>query len=228
MAKGGLQSLADRPDSIILSHQRSGTHFLQASLSSHPAIHGRDEFLMHFRCPASRPGREHDAKLISYDLRNRPGFHNIAIVMYSQVELYEQHIGSIFDVKVIHLLRDPRDVARSYAQMMSDKGVLGIKYRPHYSLGDSAALATPVVDAIAEHKVSRIAELQERFREKLAGHGDILTLQYEELTGRRQVNELPDDLASHILRFLGLEFHRLTNRLRKTGPADKPASRTSV
>jgi hypothetical protein len=45
-----------KPDVIILSHQRSGTHFLESSLAAHPRIHKRGKCVMQYE------RRAHDAE----------------------------------------------------------------------------------------------------------------------------------------------------------------------
>ncbi|HEX2853972.1 MAG TPA: sulfotransferase [Opitutaceae bacterium] len=205
----------DKPDAIILSHQRSGTHFLQACLASHPDVAARDECFMHFRKLSTGERGEREARLISYRLRNEPGRCNLAIVMYSQVPLLEEFCCALTDLKIIHLVREPRAVAMSFAQMRADKAEMGEHYRPHYAVNETPHRACPVKEAV-DRLEREISAQQAHFHQVLAAHLDVLTVTYEELTGNQQTQTLSPTHARRILSFLGLAEAPLVNQLRKT------------
>jgi hypothetical protein len=210
--------VVEPPDAIIVAHQRSGTHFLQASLASHPGVHERGEFILRYK---RRNRSTHALANPSDDVPdayvNLPGRLNIGIVMYSERPIYERMCGPLSNAKVIHLVRDPRDVAISVAQMRADRAVLGGDFKAHYRIHESppphAEYSVADIDAL----VAKVTALQRGFAVECAGFPRALTLSYEEITGGRQVSEIPEHIATRLLEFLGLESRRLTNQLRKTG-----------
>ena len=63
------------PDFVIVSSPRSGTHFLETALASHPKIHRRGECVLRFCRSLAPPNR--------YVFINKPRHLNGAIVMYA-------------------------------------------------------------------------------------------------------------------------------------------------
>jgi len=128
------REIVDKPDVVILSHQRSGTHFLQASLASHPKVRPRGEFLLQLK----KKVKSSEAKMSALSqvespvFRNQTGMLNIGIVMYSQMALFEPICGELCSYPVIHLTRNPWNVAQSIVQMKADRQSLGEAYRAHY------------------------------------------------------------------------------------------------
>lgn len=216
----GSDCAVDKPDAIILSHQRSGTHFLQACLASHPGVAARDECFMHFRKLSTGERGEREARLISYRLKNEPGRCNLAIVMYSQVPLLEQFCCDLTNLKIIHLVRGPRAVAMSFAQMRADKVEMGEHYRPHYAVDETPHRPCAVKEAV-DRLEQEIRAQQTHFHQLLAAHADVLTVTYEELTGNQQTQTLPPTHARRILSFLGLAEAPLVNQLRKTSVSQR-------
>ncbi len=204
----------DPPDVLIVSYQRSGTHFLEASLGSHPLVHGRGECVHRYQLHAGNRAlcTRHRRDGI---FANRPGLLNTAIVMYSQIETFEQLCGSIFNFKTIHLLRDPEQVARSCGQRRANRKFYGAQCKAHYQLGDVPPPNRPF--EVNPDRLRKIIVEQQKHTRLLAAHPDLLTLRYEELTGNAQVNELPKKYARKILKFLDLPYQPLRNRLLKTG-----------
>jgi hypothetical protein len=92
----------DIPEVIILSHQRSGTHFFQSCLMSHPKIRGRGEcFDRYEKARLSR------VECGSEDLalfRNESGKINVGILMYNQIPSFESWFGVLRGYKLIHLI----------------------------------------------------------------------------------------------------------------------------
>jgi len=147
-----VSAVIEKPDVIILSHPRSGTHFLQASLASHPKVHVRDEFMRIY----ARTGLDELKNLINFKGRiyaNTPRRLNIGIIMYQDVPEFEKRFGPLYQAKIIHLVRDPRRVARSFAQMWADLILNKVDYQYHTNLEQSPRpkaplTATHVSDAI--------------------------------------------------------------------------------
>jgi hypothetical protein len=235
----------EKPHAIILSVPRSGTHFLQASLASHPRIFSRDEFLVRY---ANNGSNELDNLLgLRYHAyANKPSRLNIGIIMYENIQDYESFFGPLTETKIIHLLRNPLDIALSCLRMETDRKYYQNKFRKHYlqnerplphrkfQIGILHALlrnicvwspdgSPPANSAPSsfEEGIAAIAQvietMQSHVSRQLASHPDILTVNYDEITGNTQVNRLPKPICVKILDFLDLEYRPLTNNLRKTG-----------
>jgi hypothetical protein len=209
-------SIFEKPDVLLVSCQRSGTHFLQASLASHPLIHGRGECVMTYTHTLAATGGAVDDE--RYRFRNRPGQVNIAIVMYSQVAAFERLCGSLFVYPIIHLKRNAGDVARSAAQMRVDRAVLGSQARAHYRTTevphDHAVVPAELVTELEREVVAK----QHLYEKVLRDHPQIIKVTYEEMTHGQQVNEFPEGIARRLLSFLNVSYVALRNELRKTGP----------
>lgn len=204
----------DRPDAVILSHQRSGTHFLLATLASHPKIAGRGECVLGYRRYLST-GRINPA--MSNNFKNQPHKLNIAIVMYSQVSLFEQLCGSLFNFKIIHLLRNPHATALSLAQWHADRDYGRGEYLPHYRVGQMMPQPRPISMQKVALLEKQIVEVQKRYLRKTNIYCDVLQVAYEDLTQNQQTNRLDQYWARVLLEFLGCDDAPLTNSLQKTG-----------
>lgn len=152
-----------------------------------------------------------------YIFKNKPGRTNIAIVMYHSIRDFEKLCGHLYCCKVIHLLRDPTYVARSWVQAISNKERYGENYRAHYQLDEEPPPHAPIkIESFIATQRS-IKNLQKRYIKLFAAHSNIMTIKYDDVTKNQQVNELPELYARAILAFLGLEVKPLRNQLRKTG-----------
>jgi hypothetical protein len=214
----------DTPDAIILAHQRSGTHLLQSCLESHPKIRGRGEFVLHYRRRLQRRAGETAPTDLDRIWRNVPGVINTGIVMYSQVPTYESLCGKLGNQRIVHLIRDPHNVAQSVAQMEADRVLRGAAFRAHFRVDEELPSPAPTLGddiAVIEAKVTA---LQAQFIKRLEGHPKCLRISYEAITGNREVRELPRELTAHILEFFGLEYHPLRTDLRKTSLSYCPQS----
>jgi hypothetical protein len=210
--------LVEPPDAVIFAHQRSGTHLLQSSLASHPQVHGRGEFVLLYK-RACRRVQENVKPTNDRPLAyvNKPHRLNIGIVMYSEKAIFEGLCGPLSAFRVIHLLREPLQVATSVAQMEADRAALGEKFRAHYNLDECPpAHAEYSTDRIAP-LVAKVAALQEKYVLELRHYPRVLTVSYEEITAGKQVAEIPAGIAHRLLGFLELKEEGLRNTLRKTG-----------
>lgn len=215
------KSIIAKPDAIILSHQRSGTHFLQASLASHPRVHPRGEFLLQLK-KRVKAGATSDTfnSEEGFVFRNKPERLNIGIVMYSQMPLFEPICGTLHDYPIIHLLRDPRAVALSILQMEADRLAHGSAYRAHYHLNEVPPPQGNRTSNGLEELTKQVASVQADFRQRHSMHPRMLTVTYEELTANQQVNALSGENSEKLLGFLGLPFVALQNSLRKSASGD--------
>jgi len=206
----------EKPDVIILGHARSGTHFLEACLASHPKIHKRGECILRFKRNRGDPAL-HEECLRDHLFINRPNHLNIAIVRYGDVSLLNQLCGPLFEFRVIHLLRAPEDVALSVAQMWADRRLHGKDFKAHYKINEPMRPHGPIRLDELEKLKAKVHSEQSDYIKYLASHANIITLKYEEMTNNEQTNLLPDAVGRRILDFLGLEFCPLRNKLQKTG-----------
>jgi hypothetical protein len=205
----------ERPDLLLLSHPRSGTHFLAASLESHPKLHSRGECFLGLKCPASETEKINE-NIKKFIFVNKPDKINIAIVMYRDVNILENLCGPLADFRVIHLLRSPDCVARSIVQAKANKKLYGKKHKMHYKINEEVPPNNFVEFDNLEEIKAKIKKCQKEFCKRLKSHTNVLTVSYEELTGNRQVNQIPEDFARRLLTFLNLEYYPLSNQLRKT------------
>jgi len=199
------------PDFVIVSSPRSGTHFLESALASHPRIHGRGECVLRFCRSLAPPSK--------YVFINKPGHLNGAIVMYAQIRDFEQMFGSIHEFKAIHLLRNPRDAALSRAQKESDRKLMGAKYKAHRRMQEGPQQHTSISAERVNEFYEKIKKDQEVFRKFIEGHPNLLEVTYEDLTNNSQVHKLAEEPARRLLSFLGVPYKSLTTTLRKTAPS---------
>jgi hypothetical protein len=211
----------DCPEAIILSHSRSGTHFLEASLGNHPKVHQRGECFLRYEQFIAENCREQLKKPPrrgSHRYKNIPDKLNIAILMYPNVPFVTNELRfSLQAVKIIHLLRNPRHVAISCAQMEADRFHFGDGFKAHYKLDQPSHEHVPIREKRIQEIKQEVMAFQNDFSEKLKNHPHVLTINYDEVTKNQQMNEIPERLASEWLNFLGLNPFLLKNSLKKTG-----------
>jgi len=208
------------PQAIILSTQRSGTHLLESFLKKHPQVNGMGEMYLRYR----RHGELST---------NVAGKVNIAILMYSEMpiflKLYEEDHAEL-DCKIIHLLRDPQNIALSRAQMEADKKQAGAAYQAHYHKSDLETVnsnSVPKARGIANladlpQRVKEIVEEQQLYIDLLKPV-EHLQLYYEEFVKDDQnVEELDEQVQKKLFSFLGLQDTggRLFTTYIKTGMAN--------
>jgi hypothetical protein len=206
----------ESPYAIIVSHPRGGTHVLESCLASHPKIHKRSECVLRYKQLAGQkklPRALRDQRIFT----NQAGRVNIAIVMYAELPLFEQLCGPVTRFKIIHLLRNPEAVARSFAQWEANKALYGNKARAHYKTSEQPLPNAPFPEASIRTLAREVKKLQDQHKALFAHHLAALTVAYEEFTGNHQVGNLPDAFCKKILGFIGLPPHPLTCDLRKTG-----------
>jgi len=151
----------------------------------------------------------------TYIYKNKPGYVNVAIVMYSRVEDYEKFFGSVFNSKIIHLLRNPGNTARSCLQKRANRACYGASYKSRRKLHEQLTPNAPIDMKEVETLSIKIADTQNKYMALLKTHPDIFTVYYDDITNNAQVNEVPEIFCASILKFLCLPYHPLTNDLQK-------------
>ena len=203
------------PDVIILGQPRSGTHFLEESLASHPQIRGRGEcFLRYQRFLAQGVSIEPIKKRLFINKRHRV---NVGILMYYLVDFFTKKFGAISDYRILHILRNPRDIAVSVAQMEADRLHFGRDYRVHRKLHHPAPVHAPILIQKVKEIEAKAMQMQQGFCRRLGSLPNVLTIDYDIITAGRQTNKLPEKYARLLLDFLHLPYHPLENALQKTG-----------
>jgi hypothetical protein len=138
--------------------------------------------------------------------------------MYPNVPFFTNELRFSFSsVKIIHMLRNPRHVAISCAQMEADRFHFGDRFKAHYKLNQPAHEHVPITEKRIQEIEQDVIVFQNNFSEKLKNHPDVLTISYDDVTKNKQMNEIPERLASVWLNFLGLNPFPLKNSLKKTG-----------
>jgi hypothetical protein len=214
----------EAPDALILAYPRSGTHLLLSCLGSHPGVHKRGECVLKY----DRLTRLHDPverrpRPDAFIFVNKTLFMNIGIVMYSMIPVFERLCGPLSQHRVIHLLRNPGNVARSVAQMEADRVLLGNAYRAHHKVGEKAPPPSPISTDAVERVYRKVVASQALYAEVLRTHPRCLTLTYEEITDNRNTSTIPEAAGRQLLNFLGLEYHSLSTTLQKSSARDASA-----
>jgi hypothetical protein len=191
---------------IIFSNQRSGSHLLLNALKQHPKIKGRRELYY-----SLREGRDEE-QLHGYV----DGKVNIAILHYNQLDNFYKAGGSLENVKIMLLLRNPRNVAISTLQLMADrklnKNILG-----HGKVDKEYGKRGVIDESKIPHRISVTIERQNAQKEMLRDINHFV-INYEDFVpNEKNIEYLDDKVAKKILNFIGLEFKkRLYTNLRKT------------
>jgi hypothetical protein len=149
---------------------------------------------------------------------NEPYKVNIGILMYCVVEFFEKQFGCLENYKIIHLLRDPVEVAMSEVQKIVNREFYTpAGYASHYRISDTPPINRPFDQRLALQMAAQIQEDQAQFTRRMEQHPNAFRVSYEDLTQNRQANSIPDDAACRLLNFIGVDLSSLTTTLRKTG-----------
>ncbi|MEN6422053.1 MAG: hypothetical protein ABFD76_08895 [Smithella sp.] len=107
------------PEILIISHPRSGTHLLESFLKSHSVINGKGVIIVRY---------EENGVMG----KNKKSQINVGILMYEHISTFEKLGGILKKHKIIHLIRNSKDVALSILQMRADKIIQSTRYKAHY------------------------------------------------------------------------------------------------
>ncbi len=191
---------------------------LLASLMSHPQVRSRGECVLGYRTCLDNQDIETLMER-KYIHSNRTDRVNIGIVMYSAMPAFAELGGNLETIRIIHLLRDPQQTARSCLALKASRAA-DPSVKSHYKLDERQPTGKVSVDSVKLAALAgRIAALQAHYKSLLMEHPRVLSISYEELTHGQQVNTVPDNVSKKLLDFLGLPFQVLTNPLQKTSAA---------
>jgi hypothetical protein len=192
------------PEVIIFTIQRSGSHLLLDLLESHPDINGRRELFY------NRTERR------QLELPYVEGKVNVAILHYGQLDNFYYFGGELKKVKIIHLLRNPRNVAISILQLVADRK-LNKNIKGHQEVRKYYGERAEIDVSQLPDRISKTIEKQNAEIEMLKDM-EHLQIRYEDFVpDEKSIEYLDDDIAKRILDFIGLEYRdRLRTKLVKT------------
>ena len=174
---------------IILAHQRTGTHLLATALNSHPDIVCSGEEGEEIKENALVKGK---------------------IVMYNQLHgKFEDNIG----LRIIHLLRDPRDTAIS--EILNDRDKEENENHDAHYYKKEPLRYSEIDEFYLKNKTEKIDGYMKNVSEVLLPL-DYIEVRYEELTKGKEVRQIPKKPAKEILHFLGVKYKTLTTDLFKS------------
>jgi hypothetical protein len=185
----------------IMAHQRSGTHLLGSSAATHPMIKYTGEIFGR-RMPQSQ-----GEVLAMIDRVRGGGFPVICLdAKYNQISRALEALLAHPEVKVIHLVR--RNLLRLYFS-----GELHSWRSRH-----------PGETAIPQFRFDgsrfdRLCRVVKKHKERFGYLAD-LELFYEQLTGNRDIEELPEWASQQICLLAGVDYRPLAARIRKEAPPD--------
>ena len=174
-------------DFVLITHQRSGSHLLMDLLDSHPEVKMYGEVVRSGTEPKRVAGKKTGA-----------------IVHYKQWERARKKID-LSATQVVHLKRDPTEVATSVVRNKIDSRTRGDRHQANYRAGDERPYHGEVDPDEVESWRAKVDRLQREFTEFLSDH-DVYTVTYEELTGGVEITEAPARVIRPLLRFLGIEY----------------------
>lgn len=179
------------PEVIIFSTQRSGTHLLLDLLDSHPDINGRGEMFLHYRI----------GKKITPHVEGKV---NVAILHYGHLNEFYELGGSLKEIKIIYLSRNPRNIAISKLQLIADRKI-DASIKGHKRVGREYGERGKIDEGLIDIRISEVKKKQKKQRELLR---DIKHLQinYEDFVpDEKNIEYLDDNVAKKILDFIGLK-----------------------
>jgi len=172
-------------DFVIFSKGRSGTHMLASFLNSHPMISCEGEF------------EKFDLKV---QIKSRCLMHG-AIFMYNVQQFAE--LGP--RPKVIHLTRDPKTNALSFARQQKRLNLrrAGETDLPGAEFKIPSIVHIRLADALRRQQdVMRKVLIRCRYR--------MAEVTYEEITEGGEATVMPEAVGRRLCRFLGVTYHPMT------------------
>jgi hypothetical protein len=207
---------------VILSQQRSGTHFLLSLLGSHPRVKGFGELLEPRSSVGFYPYRnaraEQDASLLGPDkafavwrdylAQLTAGLHAstcpVAIVMYNQLGTLPRPLAEhVFRFPVVHLIR--RNLLRTH---LSDHINRTTDKPPHTRKESPLSRVSLPVDGLVDELRNRAAVIETHRR--LLRDKRHIEVSYEALCADPETRRITD--------FLGIEPLPLSTTLRRSNP----------
>lgn len=174
---------ADGKPVMVVSHERSGTHFLMNALSeefgyvSYPFVNfDHHPININFFSPA---------KLAEFFRKSRDDKILMIRKSHHQFAFFALHIKDILaNVHIFYIYRDPRDVMHSYRNFLNSwKWFEGPK-----TDNSSAFIRTPPAGQMLRYQYHQLPDMLDRWRVHVEGwidaaahHPEIVTVKYEDL-----------------------------------------------
>jgi len=186
----------------VISHQRSGTHFLGSCIGSHPAIKYTGEIFWGEKTPLTTGQM--------WKTLDRVMCGRVEVVCldtkYNQLSQPVRGLLAQDEVKVIHLIR--RNALRLYFS-----GEL------HTWRGRNPGNAEIPVLQFSEARFNSTAQEIERYKLALGYLADV-TMYYEDLTSDRPTYQLPDWASEQLCELAGVAYMPMTTDTKKNAPVD--------
>jgi hypothetical protein len=197
------------PEILIISHPRSGTHLLESFLKGHPMINGRGVIIVKYE----EKGIIETNKIFKF---------NVGILMYEHISTFEKLGGILKKHKIIHLVRNSKDVALSILQMKADKIIQHSNYVAHHKENEIIPIRGKIIYSKKQLLImERMVEYrQKKYSEELRKFG-CLELSYESIApNNTTVKELDKKISKAIFDYLGIKIDdgcNLQTKYVKTG-----------
>lgn len=179
-------------DFFILTAQRSGSHMLASALNSHPSISCEGEL-----------GRPDDV------IKSSKGEVKGAILMYRHWHMF----GDQFTArKILHLVRDPYNIARSRLANEQDKKQKKWEHEAHFreKVSREFELDGKMLGEVRDAVKDETRRIRNDLRQTLH-----MEVSYEELTGDVSVTEIPQEVSDKLTSFLEVPSASLSTDLVK-------------
>jgi len=190
---------------LLIGRQRSGTHMLGAMIGSHPRVKYTGEiFWSHKRA------RDWGDMMTKIERVAGGGFDVILVdVKYNQISAPVETLVAHPEVKVIQIIR--RDIRRLYYS-----GELHTFYGNNPWAKEDRVAMTFRVDP------ARLEALRRSQAEQVAKWKRFVDMQlfYEDLTGNREVEIMPEKYSQAVCMCLGIEVKELTTGTKKVAQSD--------
>ena len=179
-------------DFVILTTQRSGSHMLSSALNSHPNI----------SCEGELGVRDEVVPPSEGEVKG-------AILMYNRWHTLGKRFSA---TKIIHLVRNPVNTAKSRLANSQDKKENKGKHKAHYRKKASREfeLNGKRLKEVKAHIVTEIRRMRATIQPILHIEGSS-----EELTGDASVAQLPQEVSDRLTAFLEVSSAPLTTDLVK-------------
>lgn len=172
-------------DYIILCHQRSGSHLLCTLINSHP-----------------------DIACIGETNEKMPELYNAKGKIVGKIEMYNRvkDITKYKNVKIIHLIRNPYDTARSDWINCTKKFPAHVKEKSSFEI--------KLNKKEIEKRAIGIEEMHNKFKNLIKNLNHI-EIHYDDLSKNKSVSEINESIEYKILDFLNVSYSKLSTNLKK-------------